>query len=132
MNKAPSVIVDGKIGRWGGRVNTKFEGHGAITKNHGHYMLKASLTATQAHKLEELAKRVPATEEARTRADMGIRPFAKGDDAYIARHQGQTTDTIKIQPAAHLRGSCVHAGTSNRPRLVTRGSGGSDHHAAPR
>ena len=95
-------MLDGKIGRWGGALGarTKIEGAASITKNKGHYMLKASITATQAHKLEELAKRVPATEEARTRADMGIRPFAKGDDAYIARHQGQTTDTIKV---AHNR-----------------------------
>ena len=102
MNVAPTLMLDGKIGRWGGALGarTRIEGAASITKNKGHYMLKASITATQAHKLEELATKVPATVEARTRADMAVRPYAKGDDAFVPRHQGQTTDKIRI---AHNR-----------------------------
>ena len=61
-------MIDGKLGRFGGAVDTKIEGTGAITKFKGEYKLSAMITASQAHKIQELAKKVPAEQEARTRA----------------------------------------------------------------
>ena len=75
MNKAPLLQVNGKIGRFGGAVTTDFRGQGAIKKSHGLYMFQAALTATQAHKLEAMAKKVPVEREARTRARAGVHPY---------------------------------------------------------
>ena len=100
MNKAPLLVVDGKIGRFGGAVKTKFEGVGALKKSGGLYMFQASLTATQAHKLEAMAKKVPVEVEARTRARAGVRPYeGKDGEALLARHQGSKVDPIKLTVA---------------------------------
>ena len=100
MNKAPLLVVDGKIGRFGGAVKTKFEGVGALKKSGGLYMFQASLTATQAHKLEAMAKRVPAEVEARTRAKAGVVPYEGRDGAaMLPRHTGSKVDPIRLTSA---------------------------------
>ena len=87
------LVVDGKIGRFGGAVNTKFEGVGALKKSGGLYMFQASLTATQAHKLEAMAKKVPVEVEARTRARAGVHPYEgkMGRPCYLATRGARWT-----------------------------------------
>ena len=111
MNKAPLLVVDGKIGRFGGAVNTKFEGVGALKKSGGLYMFQASLTATQAHKLEAMAKRVPVEREARTRARAGVHPYeGKDGEALLPRHQGSKVDPIKLTVADDEGETMTYAG----------------------
>ena len=69
--KAPLLEVSAKIGHFGAARTIKVEGTGAITKSHGHLVLRAGITESEARnaaKLAELAKRVPVEQEARTRA----------------------------------------------------------------
>ena len=68
--KAPLLQVSAKVGHYGAARTITVQGEGAITKSHGHYVLRAGITASQAHaaKLAELSKRVPVEQEARTRA----------------------------------------------------------------
>ena len=100
MNKAPLLQVNGKIGCFGGAVTTDFRGQGAIKKSHGLYMFQAALTATQAHKLEAMAKKVPVELEARTRARAGVHPYeGKNGEALLPRHHGSKVDPIKLTVA---------------------------------
>ena len=46
--KSPLLRVSGKIGLFLGRKNVPITGTGALSKSHGHYVLKAAVTATQA------------------------------------------------------------------------------------
>ena len=73
--KAPLLQVSAKVGHYGAARTITVQGEGAITKSHGHLVLRAGITASQARnaaKLEELSKRVPVEEEARTRAKAGM------------------------------------------------------------
>ena len=87
--KAPLLEVSAKIGHFGAARTIKVEGTGAITKSHGHLVLRAGITESEARnaaKLAELAKRVPVEQEARTRAKAGFGLHPKGDDAFVKRH----------------------------------------------
>ena len=78
-------------------MTTDFRGQGAIRKSHGLYMFQAALTATQAHKLEAMAKRVPVEREARTRARAGVTPYeGKHGEVMLPRHARTKVDPIKL------------------------------------
>ena len=98
MRRAPTLVIDGKLGRFGGAVDTKIEGTGAISKFKGEYKLSAMITASEAHKIQELAKKVPAEQEARTRARAGVYPYAgkTAGEGFLPRHSGTKTDSIPI------------------------------------
>ena len=121
MNKAPLLVVDGKIGRFGGAVNTKFEGVGALKKSGGLYMFQASLTATQAHKLEAMAKKVPVEREARTRARAGVKPYqGKHGEVMLPRHQGSKAEPIKLTTGEDEEGDVTISREAKQPGLHTR------------
>ena len=111
MNKAPLLQVNGKIGRFGGPVTTDFRGQGAIRKSHGHYMFQAALTATQAPKLEAMAKKVPVEREARTRARAGVHPYeGKNGEGMLPHHHGSKVDPIKLTVADGEEETMTYAG----------------------
>ena len=124
MRKAPLLVIDGKLGRFGGAVNTKVEGTGAITKagRGGEYRLSAMLTATQAHKMEELAKKVPVEEEARTRARAGVLPYAgkKEGEGFLPRHSYTKTDSIPISKAGGVLTYAGHGYLQERQHVPAR------------
>ena len=65
--KAPLLQMSGKLGFFGARKNVPIHGTGSLTKSHGHFMLKAALTESEAAKLQQLEamrKRVPVEQEA--------------------------------------------------------------------
>ena len=64
MSKAPLVALEGKLGKFGHPRTLKVAGTGHLTKTKGHYMLHAAITASEAARLEEAARKVPAEEEA--------------------------------------------------------------------
>ena len=66
--KTPLLKLSGRLGQWLGATNVPIEGTGALTKSHGHYLLKAAITASQAKELDKLKRRVPVEEEAENRA----------------------------------------------------------------
>ena len=64
--KPPLLEVSAKIGHYGASRTIQVKGEGAITKSHGHYVLRAGITASEARndeKLAELSKRVPVVEK---------------------------------------------------------------------
>ena len=69
MSKAPLVALEGKLGKFGHPRTLKVAGTGHLTKTKGHYMLHAAITASEAARLEEAARKVPAEEEAHTREE---------------------------------------------------------------
>ena len=99
MSKAPLVALEGKLGRFGNPRTMKVEGLGHLTKTKGHYMLHASITASQAMRLAEAAKKVPAEEEAHTRGRAGIgaaNVYAKGDSYYIPNLPNTRSQPIEV------------------------------------
>ena len=121
MSKAPLVVLEGKLGKFGHPRTFKVEGMGHLTKTKGHYMLHASLTASQAAKLAEAARKVPAEEEAHTRGRAGIgaaNVYSLGDSYYIPN-----LPNTKSQPIEVVReGRQTTAGASYFSGLQDRGS----------
>ena len=99
MSKAPLVALEGKLGKFGHPRTFKVEGLGHLTKTKGHYMLHASITASEAMRLAEAAKKVPAEEEAHTRGRAGIgaaNVYAKGDSYYIPNLPNTRSQPIEV------------------------------------
>ena len=100
--KAPLLEVSAKIGHFGAARTIKVQGTGAITKSHGHLVLRAGIRESEARdaaKVAELAKRVPVEQEARTRAKAGFGLQPKGDDFVVRRHGA---DPILVQRGDQL------------------------------
>ena len=99
MSKAPLVVLEGKLGKFGQVRSTKVAGTGYLTKTKGHMMLHAAVTASQAARLEEAARKVPAEEEAHTRGRAGIGAadvYQRGDSYYIPNIPNTRSQPIEI------------------------------------
>ena len=73
MSKSPLLKVSGKLGLFLGRKSVPVTGTGSLTKSHGHLVLRAEVTATQARQaleLEKMKTKVPVEQEAETRAQV--------------------------------------------------------------
>ena len=55
--RSPLLKLSGKLGLYLGRKSIDIQGTGALTKSHGHYSLKAAITASEARELEKLKTR---------------------------------------------------------------------------
>ncbi len=48
MSKTPLLKLSGKLGQAVGARSVDIQGTGSLTKSHGHYLLKAAITASEA------------------------------------------------------------------------------------
>ena len=99
MSKAPLVALEGKLGKFGHPRTLKVAGTGHLTKTKGHYMLHAAITASEAARLEEAARKVPAEEEAHTRGRAGIgaaNVYQRGDSYYIPNIPNTRSQPIEV------------------------------------
>ena len=87
---------------FGNRQNTRVEGTGVVSKSHGHYVLRAAISATEARgmvDLEEMKKRVPVEEEARTRGRAGRNAQVLGDGSTVLYRDDTMIDPITLATA---------------------------------
>ena len=99
MSTAPLVALEGKLGKFGHPRTLKVAGTGHLTKTKGHYMLHAAITASEAARLEEAARKVPAEEEAHTRGRAGIgaaNVYQRGDSYYIPNIPNTRSQPIEV------------------------------------
>ena len=119
MSKAPLLKVSGKVGLFMGRKQVPVTGTGSLSKSHGHLILKAEVTATQARRaleLEEMRKKVPVEKEAATRA---LVPGARHHEKDVG-HGRVVTNPSGADPIV-LRthdGSLTHAGHAYYAKLA--------------
>ena len=121
--RSPLLRVSGKVGNYFGKKDVPVTGSGVITKSHGHYMLKAAITPKQARDaagLEEMKKKVPAEQEARTRAKAGFEMVDKGGEWTVPRHG---TDAIPLSRTVDGERNLTYAGHAY---MQTRQSGDDD------
>ena len=99
MSKAPLVHLEGKLGKFGHARTFKVDGLGHLTKSKGRFVLHAAITASQAARLEEAAKKVSAEEEARTRGSVPIgmdHVYQKGDSYMLPNMPGSKSQPIEL------------------------------------